>query len=104
MVFETLRRGNHDIGAAGMLHLPAFTALARQSESVRFRETIYQLIGSVQFPDMRLKVGSVTGYREAILGHRSQPTSEPFALYRGLLAPDASSTFVPSIIAGLGPA
>ena len=51
-VAEAQRRGKIEIGADGMLHLPAITALPDQSEPVRTRETIYNLIGSVQFPDM----------------------------------------------------
>ena len=46
-VAEAQRRGKIEIGADGMLHLPAITALSDQSEPVRTREAIYKLIGSV---------------------------------------------------------
>ena len=54
--------------ADGMLHLPAITALADQSEPVRTRETIYKFIGSVQFPDLLLEVDAATGYSEVAAG------------------------------------
>ena len=69
-VAEAQRRGKIEIGADGMLHLPAITALPDQAEPVRTRETIYSLIGSVQFPDLLLEVDAATGYSEALLGHR----------------------------------
>ena len=56
-VAEAQRRGKVEIGAEGMLHLPAIAALADQAEPIRTRETIYSLIGSVQFPDILLGCG-----------------------------------------------
>jgi hypothetical protein len=67
-VAEAQRRGKIEIGTDGMLHLPAITALADQAEPVRTRETIYKLIGSVQFPDLLLEVDAATGYSESLLG------------------------------------
>jgi hypothetical protein len=104
-VAEAQRRGKVEIGADGMLHLPAITALPDQAEPVRTRETIYNLIGSVQFPDMLLEVDAATGYSEALLGHRAQSTDELVALYGALLAhgTDADAKGVASMIPGLEP-
>ena len=104
-VAEAQRRGKVEIGADGMLHLPAITALPDQAEPVRTRETIYNLIGSVQFPDMLLEVDAATGYSEALLGHRAQSTGELVALYGALLAhgTDADAKGVASMIPGLEP-
>lgn len=50
--------------------------MADQVEPVRTRETIYKLIGSVQFPDLLLEVDAATGYSEALwVTVRSPPTS-----------------------------
>jgi hypothetical protein len=85
-VAEAQRRGRVEIGADGMLHLPAISALDDQAEPVRTRETIYKLIGSVQFPDMLLELDASTNYSEALLGHRAHSTGELVALYGALLA------------------
>ena len=104
-VAEAQRRGKVEIGTDGMLHMPAITALGDLAEPVRTRETIYKLIGSVQLPDMLLEVDAVTGYSEALLGHRAQSTDELVALYGALLAhgTDADAKGVASMIPGLEP-
>lgn len=104
-VAEANRRGKIEIGADGMLHLPAITALPDQAEPVRTREGIYNAIGNVQFPDMLLEVDAATGYSEALLGHRAQSTGELIALYGALLAhgTDADARGVASMIPGLEP-
>ncbi len=105
-VAEAQQRGKIGIGTDGMLHLPALTALADQSEPLRTRETIYKVIGGVQFPDMLLEVDAATGYSEALLGHRAQSPGELVALYGALLAhgTDADAKGVASMIPGLEPA
>jgi len=105
-VAEAQRRGKIEIGTDGMLHLPAITALADQAEPVRTRETIYKLIGSVQFPDLLLEVDAATGYSESLLGHRAHSADELVALYGALLAhgTDADAKGVASMIPGLEPA
>jgi len=104
-VAEAQRHGRVEIGADGMLHLPAITALADQAGPVRTRETIYNLIGSVQFPDMLLEADAATGYSEALLGHHAQYTDELVALYGALLAhgTDADAKGVASMVPGLEP-
>lgn len=42
--------------------MPAITTLADRGEPARTRETIYNLIGSVQFPDMLLELDAATNY------------------------------------------
>jgi TnpA family transposase len=103
-VAEAQRRGKIEVGADGMLHLPAITALADQAEPVRTRETIYKLIGSVQFPDLLLEVDAATGYSEALLGHRAHSTGELIALYGALLAHGTDAKGVASMLPGLEPA
>ena len=85
-VAEAQRRGKVEIGADGMLHLPAITALPDQAEPVRTRETNYNIIGSVQLPDMLVEVDAATGYSEVLLGHRAQSSGELLSLYGALLA------------------
>jgi hypothetical protein len=102
---EAQRRGKIEIGADGLLHLPAITALPGQVEPMRTRETIYKLIGNVQFPDLLLEVDAATNFSDALLGHRAQSAGELVALYGALLAhgTDVDAKGVASMIAGLEP-
>ena len=104
-VAEAQRRGKIEIGTDGMLHLPAITALADQKEPIRTRETAYNRIGGVQFPDMLLEVDVATWYSEALLDHRTQSSVELVTLYGALLAhgTDADAKGVASMIPGLEP-
>jgi TnpA family transposase len=104
-VAEAQRRGKVEIGADGMLHLPAIAALGDQTEPIRTREAIYKLIGPVQFPDLLLELDAATNYSEALLGHRAQSTGELVALYGALLAhgTDVDAKGVASMIPGLEP-
>lgn len=105
-VAEAQRRGKVEIGADGMLRLPAIAALGDQAEPVRTRETIYKLIGQMQFPDLLLEVDVATNYSEALLGHRAKNTDELVAVYGALLAhgTDVDAKGVASMIPGLEPA
>ena len=60
--------------------MPAITALADRGEPTRTRETIYNLIGSMQFPDVLLELDAASNYSEALLGHRAQSATELVAL------------------------
>ena len=60
--------------------MPAITALADRGEPARTRETIYNLIGSMQFPDVLLELDAASNYSEALLGHRAQSATELVAL------------------------
>ena len=102
---EAQRKGKVEIGADGMLHLPAISALGDQTEPIRTRETIYKFIGTVQFPDLLLELDAATNYSEALLGHRAQTTGELVALYGALLAhgTDVDAKGVASMIPGLEP-
>ena len=104
-VEEAQRRGKVEIGADGMPHLPAIAAMADRGEPARTRESIYSLIGNVQFPDMLLELDAATNYSEALLGHRAQFTNELVALYGALLAHgiDVDSRGVAAMILGLEP-
>lgn len=102
-VAEAHRRGKVEIGADGMLHLPAIASLGDHAEPVRMRETIYKLIGSVQFPDLLLELDAATNYSEALLGHQAHSTGELVVLYGALLAhgSDVDAKGVASMIPGL---
>ena len=104
-VAEAHRLGRVEIGANGMLHLPAITPLPDQLEPVRTRDTIYKVIGTVQLPDVMLEIDAATGYSEALLEHRAQSSSELVALYGALLAhgTDADAKGVAAMIPGLEP-
>lgn len=67
------------------------------------RETIYKLIGSVQFPDLLLQLDAATNYSEALLGHQAHSTGELVVLYGALLAhgSDFDAKGVASMIPGL---
>ncbi|VTU21845.1 Transposase, TnpA family [Variovorax sp. PBL-E5] len=100
---EAQRRGRVEIGDDGLLHLPAIAALGDQTEPVRTRDSIYNLIGNVQFPDLLLDVDAVTNFSEALLGHRAQSIGELVALYGALLAhgTDVDAKGVASMVPGL---
>ncbi|MDR6539704.1 hypothetical protein J2739_005506 [Variovorax soli] len=74
-------RGRIEISADGMLRLPAITALPELSEPVRTRETVYKLIGNIQFPDLLMQLDAATNFSDALLGHRAQTADELVALY-----------------------
>lgn len=88
-----------------MLRLPAITALPEKSEPLRTRETVYKLIGNVQFPDLLMQLDAATNFSDALLGHRAQTADELVALYGALLAhgTDVDAKGVASMIPGLEP-
>ncbi|MEO7114220.1 MAG: Tn3 family transposase, partial [Caldimonas sp.] len=102
---EAQRKGKVEIGADGMLHLPAIAALGDQTEPIRTREMIYKHIGTVQFPDLLLELDAAANFSEALLGHRAQTTGELVALYGALLAhgTDVDAKGIASMIPGLEP-
>ena len=104
-VCDALDRGKIEISADGMLRLPAITALPEMSEPVRTRETVYKLIGNVQFPDLLMQLDAATNFSDALLGHRAQTADELVALYGALLAhgTDIDAKGVASMIPGLEP-
>lgn len=104
-VRDALDRGKVEISADGMLRLPAITALPEKSEPVRVRETVYKLIGNVQFPELLMQLDAATNFSDALLGHRAQTADELVALYGALLAhgTDVDAKGVASMIPGLQP-
>ncbi|MDM0050627.1 Tn3 family transposase [Variovorax sp. J22R115] len=104
-VCDALDRGKIEISADGMLRLPAITALPEKSEPVRTRETVYKLIGNVQFPDLLMQLDAATNFSDALLGHRAQTADELVGLYGALLAhgTDIDAKGVASMIPGLEP-
>ncbi|NML17305.1 Tn3 family transposase [Azohydromonas caseinilytica] len=101
-----LRRGKVEIGADGMLHLPALAALPDDGEPVRTREALYRRIGDVQLPDVILEVDAATNFSEALLGHRAASPAELTAMYGALLVhgTDLDARGVAHMIPGLEPA
>lgn len=85
-VSEACQKGKIEIGADGMLHLPAVTALPDDGEPRRMRDLIYQLIGDVQFSDILLETDALCSISEVLLGHRAETVVELLALYAAMLA------------------
>ena len=85
-VSEACKKGKIEIGADGMLHLPAVIALPDEGEPRRMRDLIYQLIGDVQFPDILLEMDASCSVSEVLLGHRAETVAQLLALYAALLA------------------
>ncbi|MES2249226.1 MAG: Tn3 family transposase [Pseudomonadota bacterium] len=102
-VAEACEKGKVEIGADGMLHLPAVSALPDDGEPRRMRELIYKWIGDVQFPDLLLEIDALCNFSEALLGHRAQTVAELLALYAALLAhgTDIDAKSVAAMIPGL---
>jgi TnpA family transposase len=78
--------GDVEIGADGLLHLPALTARPDEKEPRQTRELIYQKIGKVQFPDLLLEIDAQTNFSESLLGRRATSENELLTVYAGLLA------------------
>jgi hypothetical protein len=102
-VSEACQKGKLEIGADGMLHLPAVTALPDDGEPRRMRDLIYQLIGDVQFPDLLLEMDALCSISEILLGHRAETVAELLALYAALLAhgTDIDAKTAASMIPGI---
>jgi TnpA family transposase len=83
---EAVSRGKVEIGADGLLHLPALAALTDEGEPRKTREAIFKQIGDVQLPDLLLEVDAACQYSEALLGRRATSSNELLAVYGALLA------------------
>jgi TnpA family transposase len=102
-VAEAYAKGKIEIGIDGMLHLPAIVPLDDDAEPRRTRDTIYKMIGDVQFPDMLLDVDAWTNFSELLLGHRAESIAELLAVYGALLAhgTDIDAKGVAAMIPGI---
>ncbi len=102
-VAEACKKDRVEIGADGMLHLPAITALPDDDEPRRTRDLIYKIIGDVQFPDILLEMDSLCSYSQALLGRRAETVPELLAVYAAMLAhgTDIDAKSVASMIPGI---
>jgi TnpA family transposase len=100
---EAVSRGKVEIGADGLLHLPALAALTDDGEPRKTREAIFKQIGSVQLPDLLLEVDAACQYSEALLGRRATSSNDLLAVYGALLAhgTDNDAKGVCSMIPGI---
>jgi TnpA family transposase len=83
---EAAGRGQIEIGADKLLHLPPIRPLDEEVEPRKTREAVFKHIGSVQLPDLLLEVDAATHFSEALLARRPSSSNELLAIYGALLA------------------
>jgi TnpA family transposase len=83
---EAASRGQIEIGADKLLHLPPIRPLDEEVEPRKTREAVFRHIGSVQLPDLLLEVDAATHFSEALLARRPSSSNELLAVYGALLA------------------
>ncbi len=100
---EAAGRGQIDIGADKLLHLPPIRPLDEEVEPRKTREAVFKHIGSVQLPDLLLDVDAATHFSEALLARRPSSSNELLAIYGALLAhgTDLDAKGVGSMIPGI---
>ena len=100
---EAAGRGQIEIGADKLLHLPPIRPLDEEVEPRKTREAVFKHIGSVQLPDLLLEVDAATHFSEALLARRPSSSNELLAIYGALLAhgTDLDAKGVGSMIPGI---
>ena len=100
---EAAGRGQIEIGADKLLHLPPIRPLDEDVEPRKTREAVFKHIGSVQLPDLLLEVDAATHFSEALLARRPSSSNELLAIYGALLAhgTDLDARGVGSMIPGI---
>jgi TnpA family transposase len=100
---EAAGRGQIEIGADKLLHLPPIRPLEEEVEPRKTREAVFKHIGSVQLPDLLLEVDAATHFSEALLACRPSSSNELLAIYGALLAhgTDLDAKGVGSMIPGI---
>ena len=83
---EAVGRGQIEIGADKLLHLPPIRPMDEEVEPRKTREAVFKHIGSVQLPDLLLEVDAATHVSEALLARRPSSSNELLAAYGALLA------------------
>ncbi|MBP6466115.1 MAG: Tn3 family transposase, partial [Rubrivivax sp.] len=83
---EAVSRGQIEIGADKLLHLPPIRPLDEDVEPRKTREAVFKHIGSVQLPDLLLEVDAATRFSVALLARRPSSSNELLAVYGALLA------------------
>ena len=100
---EAAGRGQIEIGADKLLHLPPIRPMDEEVEPRKTREAVFKHIGSVQLPDLLLEVDAATHFSEALLARRPTSSNELLAVYGALLAhgTDIDAKGVGSMIPGI---
>jgi TnpA family transposase len=100
---EAVGRGQIEIGADKLLHLPPIRPLDEEVEPRKTREAVFKHIGPVQLPDLLLEVDAATHFSEALLARRPSSSNELLAIYGALLAhgTDLDAKGVGSMIPGI---
>ena len=100
---EAADRGQIEIGADKLLHLPPIRPMDEEVEPRKTREAVFKHIGSVQLPDLLLEVDAATHFSEALLARRPSSSNELLAVYGALLAhgTDLDAKGVGSMIPGI---
>ena len=100
---EAAGRGQIEIGADKLLHLPPIRPMDEEVEPRKTREAVFKHIGSVQLPDLLLEVDAATHFSEALLARRPSSSNELLAIYGALLAhgTDLDAKGVGSMIPGI---
>ena len=100
---EAAGRGQMEIGADKLLHLPPIRPLDEEVEPCKTREAVFKDIGSVQLPDLLLDVDAAAHFSEALLARRPSSSNELLAVYGALLAhgTDLDAKGVGSMIPGI---
>ena len=100
---EAAGRGQIEIGADKLLHLPPIRPMDEEVEPRKTREAVFKHIGFVQLPDLLLEVDAATHFSEALLARRPSSSNELLAVYGALLAhgTDIDAKGVGSMIPGI---
>ncbi len=83
---EAAGRGQIEIGADKLLHLPPIRPLDEEVEPRKTREAVFRHIGSVQLPELLLEVDATAHFSEVLLARRPSSSNELLAIYGALLA------------------
>lgn len=100
---EAASRGQIEIGADKLLHLPPIRPMDEEVQPRKTREAVFKHIGSVQLPDLLLEIDAATHFSEALLARRPSSSNELLAIYGALLAhgTDLDAKGVGSMIPGI---
>lgn len=81
-----LAKGLLEIDKDGCVRLPAIRAEDKDPDLERTNQMLFDMIGTVQFPDLIVQVDARTKFSTALLGREPQSPGELTALYAALLA------------------
>lgn len=84
-VRDALGRGDISI-EEGSIRLPRLKAEASAAETDRWRDELFEEVGTVQLPDLILEMDGLTGFSRAILDRPARSEEELLQVYGGMLA------------------